>query len=187
MESDEELVASYVGGEEGAFTELVRRHLKSVYSFVLRFVGDEKDAEDIAQETFVKAWKNIRSYSPASARFKTWLMRIARNTSIDYLRKKKHLPFSALDGEDEAGSFAENLPDEQPLAEEVLAHANDLADLERALAKLAPLYRETLLLYYGSGLTFEEAADISGISANTLKSRHRRALAELRKLLMHRD
>lgn len=187
MESDEELIVSYIGGEEDAFAELVRRHLKPVYAFVFRLVGDEKDAEDIAQETFVKAWKNIESYSPASARFKTWLMRIARNTSIDYLRKKKHLPFSALEREDETSSFAENLPDEQPLPEEVLAHADDLEDLERALAKLSPLYRETLLLYYGSDLTFEEAAEISGISANTLKSRHRRALVALRKVLMHRN
>lgn len=187
MENDEELVALYIGGEEDAFAALVRRHLKPVYAFVFRLIGDEKDAEDIVQETFVKAWKNIRRYSPASARFKTWLMRIARNTSIDYLRKKKHLPFSALEREDEVNSFVENLPDEQPLPEEVWAHANDLEDLERALAKLSLPYREALLLYYGGDLTFEEAATISGISANTLKSRHRRALAELRELLMHRN
>jgi RNA polymerase sigma-70 factor, ECF subfamily len=186
VENDEDLITAYLEGEESAFAILVQRHLKSVYSFVFRFVGSEKDAEDIVQETFIKAWKNLKNYSRQSSRFKTWLMHIARNTSIDYLRKKQHIPFSKLEGEDETGWFAENLPDEQLLPDELLAHKGDVEDLERAMLKLSPAYREVLLFYYGSDITFEEAAIISGISVNTLKSRHHRAVAELRKLLMHR-
>lgn len=187
VENDEDLIATYLEGEDSAFELLVQRHLRPVYSFVFRFVGNEKDAEDIVQETFIKAWKNLKNYSRQSSRFKTWLMHIARNTSIDYLRKKQHVPFSKLEREDETGWFAENLPDEQPLPDELLAHKGDVEDLERAMLKLSPAYREVLLLYYGSDLTFEEAATISGIGVNTLKSRHRRAVAELQKLLMHRN
>lgn len=187
MENDEDLIVTYLEGEDSAFELLVQRHLKLVYSFVFRFVGNEKDAEDIVQETFIKAWKNLKNYSRQSSRFKTWLMHIARNTAIDYLRKKQYVPFSKLEGEDETGWFAENLPDEASLPEELLAHKGDAEDLERAMLEISPVYREVLLLYYGSDLTFEEAATISGISANTLKSRHRRAVAELRKLLVHRN
>jgi RNA polymerase sigma-70 factor (ECF subfamily) len=185
VENDEDLIVTYLEGEDSAFELLVQRHLKLVYSFVFRFVGNEKDAEDIVQETFIKAWKNLKNYSRQSSRFKTWLMHIARNTAIDYLRKKQHVPFSKLEGEDETGWFAENLPDEALLPEELLAHKGDVEDLERAMLEISPVYREVLLLYYGSNLTFEEAATISGIGVNTLKSRHRRAVAELRKLLVH--
>ena len=187
MESDEDIIDAYLEGEDSAFALLVQRHLKPVYSFVYRFVGNEKDAEDIVQETFIKAWKNLKNYSRQSSRFKTWLMHIARNTAIDYFRRKQHIPFSKLEKEDETGWFAENLPDEQLLPDELLAHKGDVEELEKAMLKLSPIYREVLLLYYGNDLTFEEAATISGISVNTLKSRHRRAVAELRKLLMHRN
>ncbi len=187
MEDDEDLIAAYVAGEETAFATLVERHLKAVYSFVYRFIGNEKDAEDVVQETFIKAWKNIKRYSRESARFKTWLMRIARNTAIDHLRKKKDLSFSTLEGGNESYEFAESLPDTEPLPDELLAHRDDLKDLNQAILKLSPLYREVLLLYYGSDLTFEEIATVSGTPVNTLKSRHRRAVAELRTLFMHRN
>lgn len=185
METDEDLIAAYLEGEEGAFALLVERHLKPVYSFIVRFVGSKEDAEDIVQETFVKAWKNLKNYSRQSSQFKTWLMRIARNTAIDYLRKKKHLPFSMLEGNDEEEWFAENVPDEMPLPDEIAAHTDDVEGMEEAIQKLAPIYREVLSLYYGNNFSFEEIAAISGISVNTLKSRHRRALAALRKVLMH--
>ncbi|MCX6787236.1 MAG: sigma-70 family RNA polymerase sigma factor [Candidatus Kaiserbacteria bacterium] len=185
MENDEELIAAYLKGEENAFPLLVQRHLKPVYSFVVRFVGNKDDAEDIVQETFLKAWKNLKKYSRQNARFKTWIMRIARNASIDYLRKKKQIPFGALEGEDGEEWFAENVQDESQLPDEIAAHKGDLQEMEQALNKLTPVHRETLLLYYSGGFTFEEAAIVSGISINTLKSRHRRAIVELRKLLVH--
>src|ERR1700674_1494616 len=85
--TDEELVAYYLRGDEkAAFSDLVERHLKGVYSFALRFVGSKEEAEDIAQETFFKAWKNLKKYQQQTSKFKTWLLHIARNSAIDFLR-----------------------------------------------------------------------------------------------------
>src|SRR6266576_2291365 len=92
--SDEELIADYLRGDEAAFGVSTGRHLSGVYSFALRLVGDSAAAEDIAQETFVKAWRSLKKYDSKTSRFKTWVLRIARNTAIDFLRKKKNIPIS---------------------------------------------------------------------------------------------
>src|SRR3974390_42366 len=123
--TDEELIAGYVQGDEEAFTLLVQRHLKTVYSFVVRFVGDEQEAEDIVQETFLKAWKSARHYRAEASRFKTWILRIARNTAIDYLRKKKHIVFSAFENEHGQNILAETVPDHGELPDERFAKGQD--------------------------------------------------------------
>ena len=181
-QTDEELIVAYRAGEEQAFSELVGRHLGLVYSFARRFVGNERDAEDIAQDSFLKAWKSIASYSSESAKFKTWLMRIVRNTAIDYLRKRKERPFSLFESDEHEMPF-ENLSDDAPDAVDLFAAAGDQRELERAIAELSPAHRDVLILYYEGDRTFEEVAAITGESVNTVKSRHRRAVSALRKLL----
>lgn len=94
--SDEELIEAYIKGQEEAFSVLVRRYVSYVYSFSVRLVQDESEAEDITQETFLKVWKHIKKYSKECARFKTWLTRILRNTAIDFLRKKSQFFFRPL-------------------------------------------------------------------------------------------
>lgn len=181
--SDESLIAKYVAGDEHAFEELTRRHLKTVYSFVLRLVGSEHEAEDITQETFVKAWRGLSRYQKETASFKTWLLRIARNSAIDFLRKKKHIPFSVFENDEGQNVLAETTPDETPLADELFARGEQVAELEEAIATLPPQAREILVLHYSSGLTFLEIGALLNEPANTVKSRHHRALGQLRKLL----
>src|ERR1700690_3481577 len=135
--SDEELIADYLGGTAGAFDELTKRHLAGVYSFAARFVGSEAEAEDIAQDTFVKAWSNLKKYDPKASKFKTWLLRIARNTAIDFLRKKKHVPFSQFETEG-VNILVETVADEGASAEEILARAGDSAEIISALGTLSP-------------------------------------------------
>lgn len=180
--SDEELVAAHVAGEEGAFAQLVGRHLKGVYSFTLRFIGDSQEAEDVVQETFLKAWKSARQYKPESSKFKTWLLRIARNSAIDYLRKRRHIAFSEFDTEG-GNVLAEVIPDQGELPEELFAKAQDAEALTKALRQLAPDAREILLLHYTNGLTFLQIGEMLGQPPNTVKSRHHRAILSLRKLL----
>jgi len=181
--SDEELIAAYLLGEEAAFGELTARHLRGVYSFALRLVGDGAAAEDIAQEAFLKAWKNLKKYNETSSKFKTWLLRIARNTAIDYLRKKKHVPLSYFENEAGGNMLAETVADEGELAPVLLAKLDDAKELRLVLGELSPKHREILLLYYTNDSTFEEIAQLLGEPANTVKSRHRRALAALKALI----
>ena len=181
--TDEDLVAAYISGEEGAFSKLVERHLKTVYSFVIRFVGDPQEAEDIAQETFLKAWKSLKQYKVESSKFKTWILRIARNTAIDYLRKRKHIPFSEFETEDGQNILVETVPDSAELPDSLFAKLEDTATLSKAVAKLSPEAREVLLLHYTNGLTFLEIGEILGQPQNTVKSRHHRALLNLRTIL----
>lgn len=175
---DEELVAAYLGGDAHAFTELTKRHLNGVYTFALRFAGGEQEAEDIAQETFVKAWKALARYDSRASKFKTWLLRIARNTAIDFLRKKKHIPLSQFEHEG-VNVLVETVSDESYSPEELLAKAGDSAEVAKALGQLSPAQREILLLYYTNNVTFEEIGAMLGESPNTVKSRHRRALKAL--------
>ncbi len=181
--TDEDLVAAYISGEEGAFSKLVERHLKTVYSFVIRFVGDAQEAEDIAQETFLKAWKSLKQYKVESSKFKTWILRIARNTAIDYLRKRKNIPFSEFETEDGQNILVETVPDTAELPDLLFAKLEDTATLSKAVAKLSPEAREVLLLHYTNGLTFLEIGEILGQPQNTVKSRHHRALLNLRTIL----
>jgi RNA polymerase sigma-70 factor (ECF subfamily) len=189
QDTDEELVAIYLAhGDEAAFAELVKRHLSGVYTFALRLVGSEPAAEDISQEVFLKAWKSIKRYDSTVSKFKTWLLRIARNTSIDYLRKRKHIPFSEAsrhaEEEDAADAlFAERIVDTAPLPDELFAQIENAESVTRAVEQLSPRQREVLTLHYTNHLTFEEIGRLLKEPTNTVKSRHHRALAALRQLL----
>jgi RNA polymerase sigma-70 factor (ECF subfamily) len=181
--TDEELVESYLGGDESAFKLLTERHLNGVYTFAVRLVGDGAAAEDIAQETFLKAWKSIGKYNAGSSKFKTWVLRIARNTAIDFLRKKKHVPFSYFENDQGVNILSETVPDSEELAPALLEKLDDARELHQTLEQLNPKHKEILLLYYSNDCTFEEIAVMINEPTNTVKSRHRRALAALRQLL----
>jgi len=94
--SDSELVIAYKDdGQEVAMTTLVNRYVSIVYNLIVRLVGDRREAEDLTQETFMKMWKALSRFDTDKT-FKTWIFVIARNTAIDYLRKKKPVLFSRL-------------------------------------------------------------------------------------------
>jgi RNA polymerase sigma-70 factor (ECF subfamily) len=182
-QSDEELIREYLRGDEAAFGELTARHLKTVYSFAYRFVGNADAAEDIAQDTFLKAWKSLKKYRPETSKFKTWLLRIARNTAIDSLRKRKMIAFSAFENEAGVNTLAETIPDENLLPDALFANQQDAQKVAECVAQLSPKYREVLALYYTNHLTFDEIGTLLGKPTNTVKSQHRRGLIALRALL----
>ena len=177
--SDEEIIADYIAGNEKAFDELVSRYLHSVYNLSYALVRTEAEAEDVVQETFVKIWKNMEKFKPGN-NFKSWLLTITRNTAYDYLRKRKHIPFSSF--EDDTGNrLTESLAGNEPTAEELIMTEEEKSLVTRVLKKISPAYREVLTLYYGEELTFDEIGKILKKPLNTVKSQHRRALIELRK------
>ena len=116
-ESDEDLITGYSNGNQQAFKELIDRYTPQIYNFVVRFVGPD-NAPDVTQDVFIKVWKNIEKFDVERAHFKTWLFTIARNTTTDYLRKKKSIVFSDLDTEE--GIFEDNVEDEAILPSEAL-------------------------------------------------------------------
>ncbi len=181
--TDEQLVNDYLKGDETALEILIRRYLKPVYIFAYRQVGNLRDAEDITQEVFIKAWRHLKKFD-CNKSFKTWIFSIARNATIDFLRKKKIAPFSELENEDSENSMAETVVDPAPLPQEIFDRKNLAQELAVAMEKLSPKYRTVLFLHYNDHFTFQEIADITGEPINTVKSRHQRAITKLRELLL---
>ncbi len=183
--SDADLVHAYHAGEEPALSELVRRYLSPVFRFLVHMIGDADAAEDVAQETFVKAWKHLRRFKTEKS-FKTWLFAIAKNTAIDALRKKNPIAFSTLEKED-GPDIAESIADDQPLPDIVLDRERTKGEIDAALAELPPKARTVIVLHEAEDLTFQEIADTLGEPMNTVKSRYRRGVAALRLLFEKRN
>jgi len=182
QKNDEQLLSDYLQGNERALTVLVDRYLTDVYTFAFNLTGDQQVAEDITQESFIKAWKKIRSFIPGNS-FRSWLFRIVRNTAIDWLRKKKEVPFSAFeDAREGVNVLLETLSDTEPLPDELLARAQDTRYLEGLLEQINPLYREVLTLRHTSTMTFDEIGNILKRPLHTVKSHYRRGLVSLRRL-----
>jgi RNA polymerase sigma-70 factor (ECF subfamily) len=179
--SENMIIKKILSGDEVAFAEIVKIYLQPVYNFVYRFVNDRDTAEDLTQETFVKAWKNLGKFDK-NKKFKTWLFTIAKNTTFDWLKRKKEIPFSNFVDE-EGESWLENVADENILPDEILARVDLAKELDAILQKLPPYYRAVLLLHYKEDFSLHEIAEILGEPYNTIKSRHRRGLGKLRELL----
>lgn len=181
--SDEQLVSDYLQGDEASLELLIQRYLKPIYSFAYRYVGGGQDAEDITQEVFVKAWRNIKKFDQSKS-FKTWLFSIVKNSCIDFLKKKRTIPFSEFDTEDGGNLITDTLADPSPLPQELLERAGMARILDSAMEKLSPKYRMVLFLRYNDHFNFREIAESLGEPLHTITSRHRRALIKLKEILI---
>ncbi len=180
--TDSDLVLAAISGDRGAFAALVERHVGSVYKFSYRYVRNGPDAEDVSQEAFLRVWNNLKKFD-RSKNFKTWLFAITKNASLDLLKKKKTLPFSAL-GEDEDAVHAVLAPyvAVSDGSDAVFDRGVLKEDLEALLSRLPQSYRDILVLRYTDNLRFREIAERLHEPIDTVKSRHRRGLALLRDL-----
>ena len=183
-DSERQLIEKYLEKQdEQALQTLIERHATSVYGFVARVIGDANAAEDVTQETFVKIWKNLKKFD-LNKSFKAWLFTIAKNTAFDFLKKKKAIPLSHYRKE-ETESLADQIPDTTPLPSEWLEKRDVTKQVIAALAHLSLTARTVLMLHYKQELSFQEIAEILGESIDTVKSRSRRALIQLKKYLLH--
>ncbi len=182
--TDEEIIELYKKGNQEAFAELVNRYTAPLFNFTAR-IGNRNDARDIVQEVFIKVWKNINNFDEKKASFKTWIFTVARNTTTDFLRKKKSLLFSDMNqnADEDMDSFETDIPAEDLLPDKVLEKLHDENLLNKTLEKIQPNYLEVLVLHYQEEMTFEEIGKVLGKPLNTVKSQHRRAIMELRKII----
>ena len=169
--SDNEIVRKYLKGDEEALEVLIKRYLKPIYSFVYKNIGDSEAAEDIAQETFVKMWKNLKKFDKQK-KFSAWLFTIAKNASVDFLRRKKTAPLSLVE---------ESLADKNDFTK-AIEQKNIIDNFRSVIKKLSPNYQAVILLKEERGLTFREIARLLGEPLNTVKSKYRRALVAFRGL-----
>ncbi|OGZ83786.1 MAG: hypothetical protein A2416_00195 [Candidatus Staskawiczbacteria bacterium RIFOXYC1_FULL_37_52] len=156
---------------------LIKKYLKYIYNFVYKNVGDQASAEDITQEVFIKVWKNIRKFDQ-NKNFKPWIFQIAKNTSVDFLRKKKTIPFSRFENEKGRNPFIENIVS-KPL--NLLENFGDKRTLAIAMHGLTGEEQKLINLRHNGGMSFKEIAETFQESINTIKSRYRRIIIDLRK------
>jgi len=180
--NDEELISGYLAGDKKSLEILIGRYLKPIYNFVYYYIGDVPSAEDVTQDVFVRVWRKIKKFDEHK-NFKTWIFSIAKNAALDFLKKKKAVPFSELENEEGESTITETVADPAPLPDELFARVDLSKLISGALAELSPIDRSVLLLHHYNQFTFEEAAETLGEPLNTVKSRYRRALIKLRKIL----
>ncbi len=186
MTSDEELIEKVKKGDDTAFQELMSRYTKHIFNFILQYVKSREEAEDVAQDTFFKTWKYMKRFKDGM-KFKPWLFTIARNTALDYIKKKKAITFSSMESEDEESfSFADTLSDTEPLPPELFARKELAEELTDAMSDLHPDHRSVLTMHYHEDMTFEEISEIMKKPMNTVKSWHHRSLSKVKTKLMHR-
>jgi len=181
MDIPKPLLTKAIAGDEQSFSKVVQLLLPALYQFIFLIVRDHDLAEDIVQETWIKAWKHRSRFDPKFS-FKTWLYTIGKHTAFDMLKKKQPLPLSFFS--DEAGEFSF---EKEILHEAEIVRSLDQASLaeyfDEALGELPILYRTLLILVYREDYDLHEAASLLGEPYNTIKSRHQRGLKQLRVIL----
>jgi len=161
-----QLVRHATGGDREAFEELIRRLQRRVYGFAYQHLRDADEAHDLAQEIFVKFYRNLSRYD-AERPFDPWFWKLAANTAINYRRKRVPLPAEPAE---EAAGPDHPLPTHDPA-------------LVEALAQLDPAYRMPILLHYYADLSLEQVGQSLNLSIPAIKSRLHRARAQLRNSL----
>ena len=165
-QSDNDIVKDVLQGKAEAFRELVTRYKKAIFSLCFRMVQNNEEAEDLSQEVFIKVYQNLNKYDEAF-KFSTWILKIATNTSIDYLRKKRVDTIPLEDGIESKQDMAS--------AESIYFHQDNKLVIERMIQELPEEYRLLIILYHQQGLSYKEISDNVNIPMSKVKNRLHRA------------
>jgi len=177
--NDETLIRKYLEGDENSLEVLIKKYLKPIYNFLYRYLENQQDAEDATQKTFIKVWRNLKKFDQKRS-FKIWIFQIAKNTAIDFIRKKKEILFSEFENE----VLNKKIIDPASLKATEISEKAEISQKINLIVKTLPSkYRMILLLHYNDHFTFREIAEILNEPLNTIKSRHQRAILILRKIL----
>jgi RNA polymerase sigma-70 factor (ECF subfamily) len=188
-DDDRDLVARAQAGDTRAFEELVRRHQRWVFTLAFRMVGDGAEAEDLAQEVFLKAYRGLGGFRGA-ARFSTWLHSIASHHCLNALETRSRQPLYHRErerpgepGGDDPPPRLERVPNGRPRADAVLERRDRARLVQAALARLSPDHRLIVVLRDIQEMSYEAIAESLGIELGTVRSRLHRARMELKDLL----
>ena len=173
--SQEELIPLILKKDERAFTIMYDMYSKSLFSVISNFFKETEDAEDVLQEVFVKIWKSIESYNESKGRFYTWIVNIARNTSIDKLRSKGYNNSQKNLSSD---NFVHLLDDSNKLVNRI-----DTIGIQEFVKKLKPKCIQLIELLFFQGYTQQEASEELEIPLGTVKTQNRNCINDLRTYL----
>ena len=184
--SDLELVKQCQAGQTEAFDELVSRYRRRVFAMIYNMVHNEQDAWDLAQESFVKAWKSIKRFRRHSS-FYTWVYRIVMNVTIDWLRKKQ-IKGAGSEFDDsiqlkEIDPASRTVPKAEPLPHERMERNEIRAKIDNAIGQLSPEHRAVILMKEIDDMQYHEIAETLGCSIGTVMSRLFYARKKLQNLL----
>ena len=181
MLTDEQLVAAYAQGDNSAFDVLLNRHQGAVYSYIYFVVKNRELAEDIFQETFVKAIVTIKQgrYTE-NGKFRAWISRIAHNLIIDNYRQEKNE--QTISNDDSGIDLFNNSKLSEGTVEDDIIKNQIQTDVKKLVEYLPENQKEVLKLRYYQDLSFKEIADITGVSINTALGRMRYAILNMRRL-----
>lgn len=169
--SDQTIVAQVTGGDTAAYAELMARYEQKLLRYVVYLIHDEAAAADIVQDTFIKAYQNLRSYKPAY-KFSSWIYRIAHNETMNAIKRNKHQSGTDIETVVEASY-------DPRLAEQIDA-AFLKASVQDCLEKLEPKYREVIQLVYFEQMKYDEASDVLHVPSSTVGVWLKRAKSKLR-------
>lgn len=184
--TDEQLVNAYAQGSNEAFDTLLLRHRDRIYNYIFRIIKNEDIANDIFQETFVKAILTIKQgrYTE-NGKFPAWISRIAHNLIIDYYRQEKSENVQSADVTDANVLNRKDLCEET--IEDVIVSRQIREDVKQLIAHLPELQREVLNMRYYQNMSFKEIAEATGVSINTALGRMRYAILNLRRIASEKE
>lgn len=174
-----------VAGDQATFRVLVERHSRDVFRLAFRMTGNEHDAEDIVQETFLRAYRALHQFE-ARANFGTWLHRVAINCALDHLRRVKRREeesYAQNPAGEEEGDASSSIPSSGPTPERLLLSAELKRKIERAMAELTDRERAAFVLRHFEGCSIKEIGKVLGLRENAAKNAVFRAVQKLREAL----
>ena len=184
MDKESRLIKKAKSGNLEAFEQLILQYEKRIYNYCYRMTNSQEDAEDLAQEIFIKVYKNLKSFK-GNSKFSTWIYRIAYNTCIDKYRKKEVATVSLTLNSDEEEKEID-LPSNDPLPEERIVSREEYDVVCECISELKPEYKNAVILRDIQNYTYDEIAEILNIHLGTVKSHISRGRASLRDALIAR-
>ncbi len=179
--TDEQIAVAVLQGDVEAFAFLVERYEAKLLRYARKFLSVSEDREDLVQDVFIKAYENLQSFNP-SLRFSPWIYRIAHNVFVNELRRKSRYSPTFFD----ADVVLPFLPAKETADGEALA-SEEREQLDLALDKLKPKYREAVILHYHENLSYQEISDILKIPVTTVGVRISRARAKLKDIMQENE